>query len=212
MDESNTRPKSVSAKMAAAAAVPIAPPEFQFSEAEGLVARMAAGDHEALAGLYDRTCGLLYALALRILRNPADAEEVVHDAYARAWRNAGRYDAERGSVQTWLVLMTRSIAIDHIRSSRAAEDRTAPLEPVLDATPAPGNPETDTVQSQRRHRIRQCLAQLPSEQRKVIELAFFSGYSHSELAARLGLPLGTLKTRIRLGLARLRFLLEDLQS
>lgn len=178
---------------------------------KGLVERMAAGDQEALARLYDETSGVIHALALRILRAKEDAEEAVLDAYSKAWRLSGSFDASRGSVMTWLIMMTRSIAIDRIRSSATRAERTDSLDEPHHQAPSGGlDPEVQALFEQQRVRVQAALAKLPDEQRSVIELAFFGGYSHSELAEQLGVPLGTVKTRVRLGLARLRSHLEDL--
>jgi RNA polymerase sigma-70 factor (ECF subfamily) len=165
---------------------------------------MAQGDQEALAALYDDTSSLLFSLALRILRRREDAEEAVLDAYSRAWRLAARFDPARASVLTWLVMIARSVSIDRLRATAARESRSEPLDGPQDP-PDPGEaPEMEAVFSQQRDRVRAALNRLPVEQREAIELAFFEGLSHSELAERTGLPLGTVKTRVRLGLGRLR--------
>jgi RNA polymerase sigma-70 factor (ECF subfamily) len=177
---------------------------------KSLIEQVARGHHPALSELYDRSSSVVYSLALRILANSQDAEEAVHDVYCRAWRTASSYAESRGSVMTWLVMMTRSIAIDRLRASRkhaapATDDWTEPQS-------AADSPEAEAVSNQRARRIRAALETLSEEQRELIELAFFAGISHSELAANLGLPLGTVKTRIRTGLSRLRTFLEDLEA
>jgi RNA polymerase sigma-70 factor (ECF subfamily) len=165
---------------------------------------MAQGDQEALAALYDETSPLLFSLSLRILRRREDAEEAVLDAYSRAWRLAGRFDSSRASVLTWLVMITRSVSIDRLRAAASRESRNEPLDGPQDP-PDPGEaPEMAAVFGQQRERVRTALSRLPAEQREAIELAFFEGLSHSEMAERTGLPLGTVKTRVRLGLGRLR--------
>ncbi|MFN7922208.1 MAG: sigma-70 family RNA polymerase sigma factor [Bryobacteraceae bacterium] len=168
-------------------------------------------EQEALSRLYDETSSVVYGLALRILRNPADAEEAVLDAYTRAWKQAPNFDPGRAGVMTWLVMMTRSISIDRLRSqaNRASKTETLDEPQRQEASPDPG-PEFSAVFGQQRERIQAAMAQLSAEQRQVIELAFFEGLSHSELADRLGIPLGTVKTRVRLGLGKLRSLLEEL--
>ena len=176
-----------------------------------LVRGMAAGRQEALSKLYDETSGVVYSLALRILRKPEDAEEVVLDAYSRAWKLAKGFDPSRGSVITWLVIMTRSISIDRIRSGATRAERTESLDEPYNQTPSgDADPELEALFGEQRQRVRAALDRLPVEQRETIELAFFGGYSHSELAEKLGVPLGTVKTRVRLGLTRLRTYLEDL--
>ena len=175
-----------------------------------LVAAMAAGQQDSMAQLYDLTCGLVHGVALRMLENPADAEEVVLDVYMKAWRNASHYSTERGSVTAWLVMMARTVAIDRIRT-RHAQPRTLDLSgPELPEQRAPGaTPEETTVQNEWRARIQTAMKELPGEQREALLLAFFGGLSHAELAERLSQPLGTIKTRIRLGLRRLKTLLGE---
>ncbi len=170
---------------------------------------MAQGNHAALSDLYDQSSGILYALALRIVRNANDAEEAVHDAYWRAWRYAGVYNAERGSVLSWLILMTRSSGIDRLRATKrhlAAHS----IDDHFQAESPLDSPETEVASNQKQHRIRAAIRQLSEDQREAIELAFFGGLTHAELAMQLNLPLGTIKTRIRTGLQRMRAALGDL--
>jgi RNA polymerase sigma-70 factor (ECF subfamily) len=165
----------------------------------GYVRRIAAADHGALASLYDASNRLIYGMALRILGNPADAEEVTLDIYTQVWRSASSFDDRRGSVVAWLMTMARSRAIDRLRSSTNRGRREQPLldlkTPV--AAPAPVQPGIG-------QEVRAALQTLTPEQREAIELAYWHGYSHAELAARLGQPLGTVKTRIRMGMIKLR--------
>jgi RNA polymerase sigma-70 factor, ECF subfamily len=171
---------------------------------EELVRKCARGDQGALTALYDQTSSLVYGVALRILSNPGDAEEITIDVYNQVWRTAGNFENTRGSVMTWLVMLARSRAIDRIRS-RAT--RTRVESPMIESTgyPAPGiSPEEATEAGQRQARVRAALASLPAEQRQAVELAFFSGLSQSEMAGHLGLPLGTVKTRIRSSMMKLR--------
>jgi len=166
--------------------------------------RMAGGDHEALAELYDRHARVIFSLALRILRDQRDAEEVVQDVFAQAWRQSGRYSTERGSVIAWLMTLTRSRALDRLRGRRARPDASADSEPTV-AIPdgaAPADEQLSTaVQA---GQVRAAVEGLPLVQRLAIELAFYEGLTHSEIADRLEQPLGTVKTRIRQGLLRLR--------
>ena len=175
-----------------------------------LVTAMAAGQEPAMGELYDLTSGLVHGVALRMLENPQDAEEVVLDVFMKAWRNASTYSADRGSVIAWLVMMARSVAIDRIRS-RNAQPKTLDLASVTVPEPmgSEATPEQAIDQNERRTRIQLALSELPTEQREALILAFFGGLSHAELAERLGQPLGTIKTRIRLGLRRLRSLLGE---
>ena len=175
-----------------------------------LVSAMAAGQESAMGELYDLTSGLVHGVALRMLENPQDAEEVVLDVYMKAWRNASTYSTDRGSVTAWLVMMARSVAIDRIRS-RNAQPKTLELTNLEFPEPAGAfaTPEQATQERERQARVQLALRELPIEQREALILAFFGGLSHAELAERLGQPLGTIKTRIRLGLRRLRSLLGE---
>jgi len=165
--------------------------------------RMARGDHDALAELYDRHARLVFSLALRILRDQADAEEVVQDVFSQAWRQAARYESRRGNVIAWLLNLTRSRAIDRLRGRRsrpeAAGDSLVLEMPDL----APRADETLAV-SGRAATIRAAVDELSVLQRIAIELAFYEGLTHVEIAERLELPLGTVKTRIRQGLLKLK--------
>jgi RNA polymerase sigma-70 factor (ECF subfamily) len=172
---------------------------------------MTDGDQGAASVLYDETCGVLYSLAVRIVVNSEDAEEVMHDVYCRAWRNAGAYDEGRGSVMSWLVLMTRSIAIDLVRSKRRSSC-LVPLESAAEAKDSyERSPDAQASTSETAAKIRSALTSLSVEQRQAVELAFFSGLTHSELAEHLNVPLGTVETRVRAGLLRLRGLLEGFE-
>jgi RNA polymerase sigma-70 factor, ECF subfamily len=175
-----------------------------------LVAEMARGRQEALADLYDQTSPIINGLLHRILEHEQDAEEVLLDVYMKAWKNAASYSEKRGSVQAWLIIMARNAAIDRIRQ-RQAQPRALDLDPdggVDPEAPDP-SPELRAAMAQRRRHIRHLLRELPQEQRDAVVLAFFGGLTHSELAERLGEPLGTVKSRIRMGLIRLRTLLEE---
>ena len=191
---------------AAARLDPITP----LSGLAGLVEQMAQGRQDALARLYDETSSMLNGLLLRILEHPEDAEEVLLDVYMKAWKYAARYTDKRGSVQAWLMIMARNAAIDRIRQKRA-QPKTLAFEP--ESTPEPesteASPEEQTAERERRRRVQLVLNELPPEQREVVELAFFGGLTHAELAERLREPLGTIKSRIRMGLLRLRGLIEE---
>jgi RNA polymerase sigma-70 factor, ECF subfamily len=165
---------------------------------------VAAGDQLALADLYDATSRAVYGLLLRILADPGAAEEVLLDVYTQAWRQARSYSAERGSPLAWLTTIARSRAIDRLRRGRHERGRSEPLEAVAGLAAAGATAEEDVTARERGALVRAALAALPPEQREVIELAYYGGLSHSEIAAERGLPLGTVKTRTRLGLSRLR--------
>jgi RNA polymerase sigma-70 factor, ECF subfamily len=174
-----------------------------------LVSRAASGDERAIAVLYDRYGGVLFAVAYRITGQRADAEEVVLEAFTQAWRDAPRFDAARGSVAGWLTMIGRSRALDLVRA-RGRRDRitasAAAERP--DASPAMGDWRSDPAGSvdhaERRVHVREALASLSPPQRQAIELAYFEGLSQSEIAERLQEPLGTIKTRVRLGMQKLR--------
>jgi RNA polymerase sigma-70 factor (ECF subfamily) len=171
-----------------------------------LIRQIAARDSSAMAALYDRHSRTVFSLVLRIVEDRAEAEEVVQDVFAQAWRQADRYDAKRGAVAAWLITIARSRAIDLIRSRRARPDAVqAPDEQIMLRLPDVAEP-TDIVlaSAERAAQVRKALRQLPFLQRSAIELAFFEGLSHTEIAERLEQPLGTVKTRIRLGLLKLR--------
>jgi len=165
----------------------------------GYVRRIAATDQAALGALYDATNHLIYGMALRILGNPADAEEVTLDIYTQVWRSASTFDERRGSAVAWLMKMARSRAIDRLRSSGKRIERERPLEDLDAPVSAPA-----AAQLGIRREVQAAMQALAPEQREAIELAYWYGYSHSELAARLGQPLGTVKTRIRMGMMKLR--------
>lgn len=172
-----------------------------------LVARMAAGDREALARLYDRLAKPLFATATRILRDPREAEDVVHDIFLAMWEKAGSYDPSRGTPFAWAVTLTRNKAIDRHRTRNRRADLLAgaPLEdlPVGAAETAPDSAE-QLDSGDRAVVVRRALATLPGEQQKALQLAFFSGLTQQEIAEQLQEPLGTIKARIRRGLLKLR--------
>lgn len=172
------------------------------------VERARAGDQESLARLYDESSHLVYTVAYRILGHAADAEEVTLDVYTQVWRDAVKFSPERGTVSAWLVLLARSRAIDRLRSSSARRSAELPLPASHDLPDPALRPDELGAASQQRRIILRALALLSAEQREAIELAFFAGLTHAELAARLGEPLGTVKTRIRLGMMKLRELLN----
>jgi RNA polymerase sigma-70 factor (ECF subfamily) len=169
-----------------------------------LVEQVAAGDQAALATLYDTTNRLVYGLILRVLGDVSSAEEVLLDVYTQVWRQAASYDAGRGTPLAWLTTIARSRAIDRLRSGWQDQQRKESLETLGDAPADAANPEETTVASERQRLVRAALETLSPEQREVIELAYYSGLSHSEIAEKLNQPLGTVKTRTRLGMMKLR--------
>ena len=166
--------------------------------------RIAAGDHDALAELYDRHARPIYSLALRILQNQADAEDIVQEVVSQAWRQASRYDATRGNVAAWLLTLARSRAIDRLRARRARPDRGAGELALTDIADQTAAIDLQLLSAEQVARVRAALDALPLLQRMAIELAYYEGLTHVEIAERLEQPLGTVKTRIRLAMMKLR--------
>ena len=187
------------------------PPARPPNDAESLQAEMirgvAEGDNQALASLYDATSRTVYGLLLRILSDPSSAEEVLLDVYAQVWRQAASYCPERGRPLAWLTTIARSRAIDRLRRGRNEQQRAVPLDEAARATGGE-SVEEGVRAGEVRAVVRAALDALTPEQRDVIELAYYGGMSHSEIAAARGLPLGTVKTRTRLGMMRLREMLS----
>jgi RNA polymerase sigma-70 factor (ECF subfamily) len=169
-----------------------------------LIRQMAAGDRQAFALFYDRHAPVVFPLILRIVRERADASDVLQEVFWEAWRDAGAYDASRGSPEAWMVMRARARAIDRIRATRRrSETFVAPLDEAMAA--APSHEARDAAdRAADRGTILNALDRLPDSQREVIELAYYHGLTQTEIADRLQQPLGTVKTRIRLGLERLR--------
>lgn len=174
------------------------------SEEARIVRRLGAGESEALSELYDRYSGMLLALATRILSSVGDAEEVVQEAFLQAWRQAGRYDPARSSVSTWLVLITRSRAIDRLRSRRVGERTVTAAQSENRVTHTSPEGARDVLISERRKRLDAEMKRLPGEQREVLELAFYRGLTQREISESTGIPLGTVKTRTLLAMKKLR--------
>jgi RNA polymerase sigma-70 factor (ECF subfamily) len=169
---------------------------------------MADGDEAALAALYDRWVDRVHTIAFWILKDADEAEDVVEETFWQAWRSAARYDGVRSAGSTWLVMIARSRALDRLRAQRRRADWTsAPgtAGTLLEtANAGERDPTTRAEEGEHAAALAEAIATLPLEQRQVLELAFFSGLSHSEIAARTAQPLGTVKTRIRLAMDKLR--------
>ena len=183
------------------------PPERPPTDAESrqaeLIRGVAGGDEQALASLYDATSRTVYGLLLRVLSDPSSAEEVLLDVYAQVWRQAASYCPERGRPLAWLTTIARSRAIDRLRRGRQEHQLTVPLEEASRAARGE-SVEEGVLAGEVGAVVRAALDALAPEQREVIELAYYGGMSHSEIAAARNLPLGTVKTRTRLGMMRLR--------
>lgn len=177
-----------------------------------LLARVARHDQAAFGALYDRYATLLYSVSLKILGIEVEAEENMLDVFCQVWRTAGTFDVTRGRLETWLLLITRSRALDRLRRL-ARQERVAAVaeDPALLPVALP-DPEAAVLSSERQQAVIRALAGLPEPQRAMLELAFYQGLSHSEIAERTGEPLGTIKTRIRLGLGKLRLALAPVQE
>ncbi len=174
-----------------------------------LVEQMSRGRTEAVAELYDRYAGMLKALALKILRDAADAEEVLQETFLQAWRQAARYDPRRSSVSTWLVLITRSRSIDRLRTLQVKQRTAAAAQrenPDLHTSP---QGVSTVLLQERRKRLREELEKLPAEQSQVLDMAFYGGMTQSEIAEKAGIPLGTVKTRTLLAMKKLRQALQE---
>lgn len=175
---------------------------------EALISRVAEGDQSALTELYDSTSRLVFGLVLRVVGDRSTAEEVLLDVYTQVWRQASTYDSKRGAPLAWLMTIARTRGIDRLRSGRYEQRNKDQLDSIGEVSATTTSPEEATVTSERRQIVRKALDALSAEQREVIELAYYSGLSHSEIALRLGQPLGTVKTRTRLGMIKLRDMLR----
>ena len=179
-----------------------------------LLVQMAAGDERALGAFYDKWHSLVHAVVLRVLRSADDVEDVVEETFWQAWRQAGRYEASRGAVQTWILTIARSRALDRVRL--LGRRREEPIEgesgeQVLQLA-AESDPSMDAESAERRKLVVAALTDLPEEQREALVLGYFSGLSQTEIAERTGNPLGTIKTRMRLAMQKLRGSLQVLRE
>lgn len=177
-----------------------------------LLARVVKGDHQAFSQLYDQSSTLLYSVAVRILGNRDEAAELLQEVYLEVWRKVARYDVGRGTPIAWLITLTRSRAIDRLRArgARASHQPNESLDgpaaaQVPDRSPGPFEAKAD---QELRTLVGGALAGLPPAQQQAIELAYYEGLTHMEIAARLNQPLGTVKTRIKLGMSKLREVLQ----
>jgi RNA polymerase sigma-70 factor (ECF subfamily) len=174
---------------------------------EALVALVARGDEDALTELYDRVSRIAYGLALRVLRDERHAEDAVQEAFLQVWRSAASFRAERAKASTWILTLVHRRAVDLVR--REERRQAEPLDGEDTAGAAPEQTEEAAWLRFERERVQSALGQLPDVQREALELAYYGGFSQSELAERLGVPLGTIKSRMFAGLARLRELLDE---
>ncbi len=181
-----------------------------------LVKLMRSKDERALGTFYDRWFPVVHGVVSRMLESPDDVEDVVEEAFWQAWRQAERFEPERGSVQTWLLTIARSRALDRLRARRRLREdplvAAAEADTSAPAPAAPSDPLADAEHAERSQLVRAALADLPTEQREALELGYFGGLSQSEIAEQTGQPLGTIKTRMRLALQKLRERLSPLRG
>ena len=174
-------------------------------ELAALMVRVVDGDRQAFAALFDLLSPSVYGVAKRVLRDPAQAEEVAQEVFVELWQQAARYDGERGTVRTWAVTITHRRAVDRVRTEQA--HRTRQTKVAHAGHPVDSTPEDAAVDLDERRRAMVALAELSDVQREALELAFYDGLTHVQIAEQLGVALGTVKTRIRDGLIRLRTVL-----
>ena len=168
-----------------------------------LAQQLAAGDVEALEVLYDRYGALAYSVSVRVLGDPGKAEDVVQEVFLKVWTNAARFDGGKGSLRTWLLTAVRNRSIDQLRG-RGAHERLEKEIPDFVSAAGPGaDPWREVSLSIEREAVRQAVDSLPSDQKQAVELAYFGGYSHPEIAAMVRVPLSTVKGRMRLGMEKL---------
>lgn len=176
---------------------------------EQLLKAISKGESWAMAALYDRYARLVFSLALRMLGEPRAAEEMMQEVLLKVWRSANTYDRKRGKLSSWLLGIAHNQCVDELRRRRARPPAGADLDSIRELPADTEDPLTAAAQSIEHARAVQALARISPDQRTVIELAYYRGLAHSEIAEKLGLPLGTVKTRLRLGLLKLREILQD---
>lgn len=172
------------------------------ADLERCIRAAAAGDQPAFARLYDGLAPTVFGVVRRVVRDPAQSEEVTQEVFVEVWRNAARFDTGRGHLRSWVVTIAHRRAVDRVRSEQAHRDRA--VRDARAVTAPPPSPEDDAVAGEERARAVAAMAALPAPQRQALELAFYDGLTHTQIAERLDVALGTVKTRIRDGLIRLR--------
>ena len=176
---------------------------------EDVMARFQDGDARAFEVIFDRHAAVAFSLAYRICARRAVAEDIVQEAFLSLWRSGARYDPTRGSVRTWILSTVHNRAIDSFRKERLTTSRNVGDEGLAERMPEPQRMEAEIERRDDARQVRAALTTLPEEQRRVIELAYFGGFSHTQIAELLGLPAGTVKGRMRLGLTKMRLALAD---
>lgn len=175
-----------------------------------LIGRVRRRDEEALAAFYDRHAGIMYAMLLRILKDSGAAEEVLQDMFLDVWRRAERFDGNRGTPLAWLLVMGRSRALSRLRATRRRYDIEGADELRPETMVSPADPESEVAQLRWAEKIRAALRSLPPKQKEAVELAYFEGLTQTEIAARTGSPLGTVKSRVRIALQTLWALVSEI--
>ena len=175
---------------------------------EDLISLVETGDADAFAALYDRHSSAAFSLAYRMMGERQASEDLAQDAFLKVWRGAGSYRVERGSVRTWILSIVHNRGIDQLRS-HASRRRTQDKIEATAPRSQPSEAFAETLRNSQRDQVREAMGTLPSEQLKILELAYFSGYTHVEISELLGLPLGTVKGRMRLGLKKIRDFFES---
>lgn len=186
-------------------------PVTQSAELSTLLERVAGGDHDAFAAFYDQTSRVVFGIVLNVLRDRAQAEEVTQEVYVEAWKSAPRYDRTHGSASAWLNTIAHRRSVDRVRSAERSTKRDQRHFEFEAAVPAPDTSDIVVAHDEGR-RVRNALQLLPEAQRAAVQLAYFEGRSHREVAEELNVPLGTVKTRIRDAMRRLRTNLEEASS
>jgi RNA polymerase sigma-70 factor, ECF subfamily len=171
----------------------------------GLLAQVARGDHPAFESVYDQLAGPVYGMARKVLRDPAQSEEVAQEVMLEVWRTASRFDVAKGSAGAWVMTIAHRRAVDRVRAENAASRRARKVA----AEPVSGEDVAELVETALdRQRVRRCLGALTALQAEAVKLAYYGGYTHPQVAELLGVALGTVKTRIRDGLIRMRDCME----
>jgi RNA polymerase sigma-70 factor, ECF subfamily len=181
----------------------------QLAPDSALVERMIEGDESALSTLYDRYSGMLFAVLVRILKDTHAAEEVLQDLFLQLWRNAGRFDANRGSLPAWLMVIARNRAISRLRGRERLLVQDDDEGFSMESVPASGDLEDEASRAELTRKVRAAMAALPQEQREAVELAYFEGMTQTEIAAHTGSPLGTVKSRVRAAMQTLQQIFDD---
>ena len=180
-------------------------PEGSGQGLAGLLARVARGDHAAFEAVYDQLAGPVYGIVRKVLRDPAQSEEVAQEVMLEIWRTASRFDPSRGGAASWALTIAHRRAVDRVRAETAAAERARKLAP----GPVAGDDVSELVETALdRQRVRRCLGALTALQAEAVKLAYYGGYTYPQVAELLGIALGTVKTRIRDGLIRMRDCLE----